>query len=103
MSDVVWHCPHTYRLLLAEHQANLLVKLRQNFELTSAEQQILSRGRNASTGSSKNRRNPAAYQDSTALEALVGYLFVTDRSRCHELLSWMQNNLHDEQEDDTIA
>ncbi len=48
------------------------------------------RGRNAVT-KSKNRRNPAAYQDSTAFEALVGYMFITDKDRCQELLLWLES------------
>jgi hypothetical protein len=27
------------------------------------------------------------------LEALTGYLFITDTRRCHELLQWFQVNL----------
>lgn len=39
---------------------------------------------------SKNRRNPAAYQDSTAFEALIGYIYITDKDRCRELLAWLE-------------
>ncbi|KAL3939090.1 MAG: hypothetical protein SGBAC_006135, partial [Bacillariaceae sp.] len=55
----------------AEHQSLLLAKLKDDFKLSDKETQILMRGRNAVTRS-KNRRNPAAYQDSTSFEALVG-------------------------------
>ena len=48
------------------------------------------RGRNAVT-KSKNRRNPAAYQDSTAFEALLGYIYITDKGRCEELLAWLES------------
>ena len=52
--------------------------------------QIVSRGRNAVT-KSKNRRNPAAYQDSTAFEALIGYLYITDpEGRCHDLFNFLE-------------
>ena len=47
------------------------------------------RGRNSVTRS-KNRRNPAAYQDSTALEALIGYIYINDKTRCEELLAWLE-------------
>ncbi|GKY92598.1 hypothetical protein MPSEU_000229900 [Mayamaea pseudoterrestris] len=80
-------------LVRAEHQSNLLAKLRTDFDLTLMEQQVLSRGRNSSTNSSKNRRNPVAYQDATALEALIGYLFISDTRRCQELLTWIRTNL----------
>ena len=56
------------------------------------------RGRNSVT-KSKNRRNPAAYQDSTALEALVGYMYIVDTTRCQEFLLWLENVL-DKQESD---
>jgi ribonuclease-3 family protein len=77
---------------LAEYQSQLLEKLRQEFELTQLEQQVLARGRNATT-KSKNRRNPVAYQNSTAFEALIGYLFTTDIGRCQLLLQWLHENL----------
>jgi ribonuclease-3 family protein len=66
--------------------------MKEEFDVTLREQQVLSRGRNSVSGS-KNRRNPAAYQDATALEALVGYLYITDSRRCEELLNWINNNL----------
>ena len=73
----------------AEHQSHLLAQLRENFELSDEETQILMRGRNAVTRS-KNRRNPAAYQDSTAFECLLGYLYISDQERCCELLNWIE-------------
>jgi ribonuclease-3 family protein len=66
--------------------------MKEEFPFTPREQQVLSRGRNSVSGS-RNRRNPAAYQDSTALEAIVGYLYITDSKRCEELLNWIHNNL----------
>ena len=77
----------------AEHQSELLTRLREDFDLTEKEAQILSRGRNSVSGSRNNRRNPAAYQDSTAFEALVGYLYITDTQRCAELMNWINNNI----------
>lgn len=55
---------------------------------------VLSRGRNAV---SRNRRNPAAYQDATALEALIGYLYITDRSRCTDILAWIRAAIETEE------
>lgn len=52
------------------------------------------RGRNAVTRS-KNRRNPAAYQDSTSFEALVGYLYISKQERCTDLLRWLEANIDD--------
>jgi ribonuclease-3 family protein len=74
--------------VLAEHQAHLLEKLKKDFPLSDKETQIFMRGRNSVTRS-KNRRNPAAYQDSTAFEALIGYLYICDQQRCCELLNWL--------------
>ena len=79
----------------AEYQARLLAKLREGFVFTDKEQQVLSRGRNAVSGGTRNRRDPAAYQDATALEALIGYLYITDSKRCEEVLQWLDNNLDD--------
>lgn len=78
-------------LVRAEYQSDLLTRLKSSFALTEKELQVLSRGRNASSGN-KNRRNPAAYQDSTAFEALVGYLYIVDKERCQELFQWIDNN-----------
>ena len=74
---------------IAEHQSYLLKQLKESFPLSEKENQVLMRGRNAVTRS-KNRRNPAAYQDSTAFEALVGYMYITDKDRCQELLAWLE-------------
>lgn len=76
----------------AEHQSQLLEKLKQDFVLTEKELQVLMRGRNAVTRS-KNRRDPAAYQDSTSFEALVGYLYISDKERCTDLLNWLDANV----------
>lgn len=76
---------------LAEFQSALLRHLKENFELTEKENQILNRGRNSVSKS--NRRNPAAYQDATALEALIGYLYIIDTQRCSRLLNWIRDHL----------
>ena len=76
----------------AEHQSRLLAKLKEgdNFSLTVQEQQVLNRGRNAAgRNNNNNRRDPAAYQDSTALEAMLGYLYISNPIRCAELLQWI--------------
>jgi len=69
----------------AEFQSELLKRLRESFFFTPKEQQILQRGRN-SVSRNHNRRDPAAYADATALEALVGYLYLVNSERCAELL-----------------
>lgn len=79
-------------IVRAEHQSHLLSQVKENFELSDKEKQILMRGRNSVTRS-KNRRNPAAYQDSTSFEALIGYLYISDQLRCCELLNWLESIL----------
>lgn len=86
----------TLMCLTAEFQADLLAKLRSpesSFELTNDENSILSRGRNAVSGSRNRKSNPVAYQDATALECLIGFLYIDDRSRCCELLEWIKPHL----------
>ena len=91
--------------------------------LTPEEQTIISRGRNAgspkkksrgpkrlynkssnninnnndnnisSTSSSSTSSGPSIYQDSTALEALIGYSYLTNVQRCHEILEFIANIL----------
>ena len=74
----------------AEHHSYLLRQLKKNFPLSGEESRILMKGRNASS-KRKNRRNRVAYQDSTALEALVGYMYTSDPNRCQELLAWLES------------
>ena len=76
----------------AENHSRLLSEIKEGFPLSSEEQNIVSRGRNARTRS-RNRRDPGTYQDSTAFEALLGYMYVADKQRCSELLQWLQPRL----------
>jgi ribonuclease III family protein len=84
--------------LLAEHQSRLLHKLRQEnnlFVLSIKEIQVMNRGRNAATNrkSNNHRHHPILYQDSTAFEALVGYLYISDMNRCIQLFRWIEANI----------
>ena len=63
------------------HQVQRLVPL-----LTEAEQDLLRRGRNASSRGPKRVDNQI-YQQATGFEALVGYLYLTNPARLAELLS----------------
>lgn len=75
--------------------------------LTTMEKSICSRGRNAGSPSGGRKKGPKrlygkkdkgaasdggggpeVYQHSTALEALIGYLYLTDDARCLELLEF---------------
>jgi ribonuclease III family protein len=53
--------------------------------LSDAEKQILKQGRNAATGQPK-RLSPEVYQQATALETLIGHLYLTDLDRLREIL-----------------
>ena len=99
--------------------------MQSSFPLTKEEQVIVSRGRNAGSPKKKSRgpkrlyqqqakrttkdtsqsgttmvgnQGPAAYQDSTALEALIGYLYLSDGDRCNVLLEFI-NNILDEMDE----
>ena len=54
--------------------------------LTSAEKDILRRGRNATTGRSR-RAEAKHYQKATGFEALIGFLYLSDRDRLFSLLA----------------
>ena len=71
----------------AESQANHLRSLEPH--LTEAELEILRRGRNAATGSSR-RLNPKIYQQATSLETLMGYLYLTNPQRLTQLLAYLE-------------
>ncbi|CAJ1942496.1 unnamed protein product [Cylindrotheca closterium] len=77
-------------IVRAEHQSHLLKQLHDDFGLSDKEKQVLMRGRNA-VARRNNRRNPAAYQDSTSFEALLGYLYIEDQDRCCDLLNWLES------------
>ncbi|MGE5659393.1 MAG: Mini-ribonuclease 3 [Actinomycetota bacterium] len=68
----------------AEAQASHLRSLYPH--LTSAELEILKRGRNAAPGNRLKRVNSDIYRQATSLEMLVGYLYLTDPQRLTELL-----------------
>ena len=67
----------------AEHLRSLLP------HLTETEHTILKRGRNAAANRPK-RLDPEIYQQATSLEALMGYLYLTDSARLLELLSYLR-------------
>lgn len=58
-------------------------------QLNSTELEIVRRGRNAATGRPK-RVEPEIYQQATSLETLIGYLYLTDCQRLHQLLQQLQ-------------
>lgn len=67
----------------AETQATFAIMLLPY--LSDAEKQILKQGRNAASGQPK-RLSPEIYQQATALETLIGHLYLTDIYRLQEIL-----------------
>jgi len=74
----------------AETQAQYLAWLQP--QLTEAEREIVRRGRNAASRGPK-RLNPAIYQDATALETLLGYLYFADTERLETLLLALREHI----------
>ncbi|RZM74912.1 Mini-ribonuclease 3 [Leptolyngbya iicbica LK] len=70
----------------AEQQAQYLECLQPY--LSAAEKDILRRARNAASGR-KVRASLRDYRQATALEALLGYLYLTDAQRLIEILSYL--------------
>lgn len=68
----------------AERQAEQLHLI--ETDLTDEERDVIRRGRNATVRPPK-RLDPKTYQEATGLEALIGYLYLTDSERLFELLS----------------
>lgn len=76
----------------AERQAECLQRI--SHHLTEHELDVVRRGRNAAP-KRPNRSNPEAYQQSTALEALIGYLYLTDLDRLEQLMNLIFVNLQE--------
>jgi ribonuclease-3 family protein len=74
----------------AERQAQQLRVLEPH--LTPNELEILRRGRNAAMRRPK-RVAPEIYQQATSLEALVGYLYLSDPQRLNQLLGYLDFDL----------
>ena len=74
----------------AESQATHLTLLLP--DLTDSEKEILRRGRNACINKPR-RIDRQTYQKATGLEALIGYLHLTDPQRLQELLSKLNFDL----------
>lgn len=68
----------------AEQQSEFVDRLTPH--LTTDEKDILRRGRNATTGRSR-RADAKHYQKATGFEALIGYLYLSDRERMLSLLT----------------
>lgn len=81
-----------YHHLVVEHvKAESQAKYLQNIlvHLTPQELEIIRQGRNAATTGPK-RVSAQIYQQATSLEALLGYLYISQPSRLTEILTLLQ-------------
>jgi ribonuclease-3 family protein len=78
----------TTSMVRAQFHVELLEHLKP--VLTEKEEEIVRRGRNLSLTSSK-RRDQSIHRLSTAFEALIGYLYLTDQKRLKEIFSHIDN------------
>lgn len=69
----------------ATSQRRILEMLITNEFLTKDEIEIVNRGRNASSHSSKTT-DIVTYKKATGLECLIGNLYQTNKERCYEIL-----------------
>lgn len=67
----------TVRYVNAETQAKMIVALLE--QLTEEEEAIYKRGRNAKSHTTAKNASVGDYRKATGFEALVGYLYLTDR------------------------
>jgi 23S rRNA maturation mini-RNase III len=72
----------------------------ETFPLTSLEQSVLSRGRNANLSARKKMKGMSNsgggatdFQDSTAFEALIGYTYINDKNRFVEMMNALKRDL----------
>ena len=76
---------HAVHLVCAHAQSQALARVQDR--LTEAEADVVRRARNAKQSPPRNA-DPGEYHHATALEALIGYLYVTgQRERMNEILA----------------
>jgi ribonuclease-3 family protein len=72
----------------AKSQAAILQQLTEEEFLTTAELDIVRRGRNANSGSIPKNTDVIIYRQSTAFEALIGFLYLTKQTaRLDEIIT----------------
>jgi ribonuclease III family protein len=83
--------PNAYhRLVVSDVRAESQAKQLDRLELTSVESDLVRRGRNAA-GSASRQIDPHIYQKATGFEALIGYLYLSDRDRLAWILQQTDN------------
>lgn len=74
----------------AKGQANILDKLIDNNFLSDEEIEIVKRGRNYKRSSHPKNTDIITYKCSTGFEALIGYLYLTNKDRLNEILNQIE-------------
>lgn len=78
---------HLYhQLVVAKVRAENQAKQLERLDLTLIESDLVRRGRNAA-GSASRHLDPKIYQKATGFEALIGYLYLTNRDRLDQILA----------------
>lgn len=76
----------------ATSQRRILEELINRDFLTNEEIEIINRGRNASSHSSKTT-DIITYKKATGFECLIGYLYKNNLERCNEILNYIVGEL----------
>ncbi len=79
------------KLVQASAQADLYYRIKD--ELTQEELAVYKRGRNAKSFTSAKNAGVVEYRTATGLEALMGYLYLTDQTK--RILSLMKHHLEE--------
>jgi ribonuclease-3 family protein len=83
--------PNAYhRLVVSDVRAESQARQLDRIELTDSESDLVRRGRNAA-GSASRQIDPHIYQKATGFEALIGYLYLSDRDRLAWILQQTDN------------
>lgn len=84
----------TIKYTCAEYQSRAVKYLIENNILTEEEENIYKRGRNSNTNKTRKTLSVAEYNMATGLEALIGYLYITNKKeRANEILDSIRLNV----------
>lgn len=85
--------PNAYhKLVVSDVRAESQARQLDRIELTASESDLVRRGRNAA-GSASRQIDPSIYQKATGFEALIGYLYLSDRDRLARILQQTDNEI----------
>ncbi|GJP62780.1 hypothetical protein CLOP_g19806 [Closterium sp. NIES-67] len=88
-SAIATYCQRVTAVVCCEAQDALLRRLLNSKTLTEEERDVVRWGRNASTGArkAKGRAGSTVYANATALETVIGFLYLTNPSRLEHLMN----------------